>query len=171
MIKTKQLPAVFMLISFILLSCESSINTPPKPENAKKEIAQTIDNWHQAAGNSNFQQYFDLMDDNAVFVGTDSSEVWTKKAFMKFAKPYFDKGKAWNFKKIKRHIYTDSLSPNTAWFDETLNTWMGVCRGSGVLQYKNNRWLIEHYVLSLTVPNDKINSVIRVIKTDSLKEK
>ncbi len=55
------------------------------------------------------------------------------------------------------------------WFDETLDTWMGVCRGSGVLINKNGKWLIKQYVLSLTVPNEKMKEVIFVLSNENLK--
>ena len=45
-----------------------------------------------------------------------------------------------------------------------LDTWMGVCRGSGVVKKVNGDWKIEHYVLSLTVPNENINAVVKVNK-------
>ena len=41
---------------------------------------------------------------------------------------------------------------------------MGVCRGSGVLEKTGNDWKIKHYVLSLTIPNDNINDVIKINK-------
>ena len=153
------------LIIPLLVSCEIHVQTgssSEKPE-AKSKINQTIDRWHKAAAKADFKTYFDLLSNDAVFVGTDATEVWDKQSFIKFAKPYFDKGKAWNFKKIKRHIYLAD-NQKTAWFDETLDTWMGVCRGSGVLQKKDTVWRIKHYVLSLTVANDKIQKVMSVIK-------
>jgi hypothetical protein len=157
-----------LLILLTFTACEFSIDFNSKsPEKTKKELDSLLDIWHQAAGNADFKTYFDLMDKDAVYVGTDASEVWTKQAFMDFAKPYFDKGKAWNFKKIKRHIYLNN-SLQTAWFDETLDTWMGVCRGSGVLQYGQDTWRIKHYVLSLCVPNEKMDTVRRIIRRDSL---
>ena len=128
------------------------------------QIEQSIDQWHQAAADADFKTYFDLMTPDAVFVGTDASEVWSKKDFMTFAKPYFEQGKAWDFKKINRHIYLDDQHPDFAWFDETLHTWMGVCRGSGVMVYKDKHWRIRHYVLSMTVPNAKIKQVMHIIK-------
>jgi hypothetical protein len=65
--------------------------------------------------------YFDKMTEDAVFIGTDATENWGKPDFQEFAKPYFDKGKAWNFTVLERHIYFDQ-SKKTAWFDELLNT-------------------------------------------------
>jgi hypothetical protein len=72
--------------------------------------------------------------------------------FQAFAKPFFDRGKAWSFKAIERHIYVDK-SGKMAWFDE-LSTQMKICRGSGVLVKIGNDWKIKHYVLSMTVPNE-----------------
>lgn len=155
------------LIIPVLVSCEIHVQTgsPSEKPEAKSKISQTLDRWHKAAADADFKTYFDLLSDDAVFVGTDASEVWDKQSFMKFSKPYFDKGKAWNFKKINRHIYLNDAQ-TIAWFDETLNTWMGVCRGSGVLQKKDTVWRIKHYVLSLTVPNDKMKEVMSVIQNN-----
>ena len=80
---------------------------------------------------------------------------------MAFAKPYFDKGKAWSFTALERHVYLDK-SGKTAWFDELLNTQMKICRGSGVLEKIKGEWKIKHYVLSMTIPNDNTNEVIKI---------
>ena len=88
-----------------------------------------------AAAEANFDAYFGKMDTISVFIGTDASENWTKKEFSDFSKPYFDKGKAWDFKTLERNIYVNT-SGDFVWFDELLNTWMGTCRGSGVLEKK-----------------------------------
>ena len=155
------------LIIPLLISCEIHVQTgsPSEKQKVIKQIDQTLDHWHKAAAEADFKTYFNLLSNDAVFVGTDATEVWDKQSFIKFAKPYFDKGKAWDFKKIKRHIYLAD-NQNMAWFDETLDTWMGVCRGSGVLQKKDTIWRIKHYVLSLTVPNDKMKEVITVIQNN-----
>ena len=99
------------------------------------------------------------MDSVSVFIGTDARENWKKQQFEAFSKPYFDNGKAWDFKTLERNIYLNTEG-NFAWFDELLNTWMGTCRGSGVLEKKDNSWAIKHYVLSVPIPNDDIQKVI-----------
>ena len=108
------------------------------------------------------------MSNQSVFVGTDAAEVWNIQQFKDFSKPYFDKGKAWSFTSVERNVYLNS-NGEIAWFDELLATWMGVCRGSGVLKKDKGSWKIEHYVLSVTVPNDNIQDVMKVNKEkDSL---
>ena len=39
---------------------------------------------------------------------------------------------------------------------------MKICRGSGVLIREGNTWKIAHYVLSMTVPNDNSDEVVKV---------
>jgi hypothetical protein len=130
-------------------------------QSDKETINSLLDNWHKDAAETNFATYFNAMTDDAIFIGTDATENWNKKAFQDFAKPYFDKGKAWNFTSIERHIYF-SKDKKTAWFDELLDTQMKICRGSGVLVKTKNEWKIKHYVLSMTIPNDNTNDVIKI---------
>lgn len=130
-------------------------------QDDKAEINKLMDNWHLAAAQADLEAYFGAMDDNSIFIGTDAGENWNKKTFQDFCKPYFDKGKAWDFKPLERHIYF-SADGKTAWFDELLDTWMKLCRGSGVLEKKGGVWKIKHYVLSMTIPNDNTNAVIKI---------
>ena len=98
------------------------------------------------------------MTEDAVFIGTDPTEYWQEQDFIDFAKPYFDKGKAWTFHKLDRHIYINKAK-NMAWFDELLDTSMGICRGSGVLVKVKKQWKIKHYVLSIAIPNENVDAV------------
>lgn len=133
-------------------------------DNATEEINLTVDNWHKAAAQANIKNYFEALSEDAIFIGTDATENWNKTEFQNFAKPYFDKGKAWDFKPIQRHIYF-SRDHKTAWFDELLNTQMKICRGSGVLELIDGHWKIKHYVLSMTIPNDNTNEVVKIKTT------
>jgi ketosteroid isomerase-like protein len=150
----KLLSTFFAIIVFAQIQAQTS---------EKDIIHSTIDNWHIAAGEANFENYFGLLTEDAIFIGTDAAEVWNKTEFMTFSKPYFDQGKAWDFKSIQRNIYLDP-SGKVAWFDELLDTWMQLCRGSGVLKKENGKWKIAHYVLSITIPNEEIDPAIALKK-------
>lgn len=130
--------------------------------NEKEQIIRTLDAWHKAAAEANFNNYFGMMTEDAIFIGTDPTENWNFKDFKAYAKPHFDKGKAWDFKAIERHVYIDK-SGELAWFDELLNTQMKICRGSGVLVKIGKEWKIKHYVLSMTIPNDNTKEVVKII--------
>jgi ketosteroid isomerase-like protein len=152
----KKLLAVLVVLT--LSGCKSMMENQTI---SKESINTTLDSWHKAAATANFNDYFNLMTDDAIFIGTDATENWNKTDFQVWAKPYFDKGKAWNFTAVDRHIYFDKTG-EMAWFDELLNTQMKLCRGSGVLVKIGNEWKIKHYVLSMTIPNDNTNEVVKI---------
>jgi hypothetical protein len=126
-------------------------------------IHKFIDNWHLAATNANAKDYFGAIADKGIFIGTDATERWNKQQFFAFAKPYFDKGKAWDFKAYDRTVHV-SNDGRFVWFSELLTTWMGVCRGSGILEKTSNGWKIQQYHLSVTVPNDLIRDFITLVE-------
>lgn len=132
-----------------------------KLQSEKQNIITIIDNWHKAAAAANYEAYFEAMSEESIFIGTDATENWSKKQFQVFAKPYFDKGKAWNFKAIERNIYL-SENGKVVWFDELLSTQMKICRGSGVLIQEKGQWKIKHYVLSMTIPNENVDEVVKI---------
>ncbi|MFV8336122.1 nuclear transport factor 2 family protein [Flavobacterium sp. RSP29] len=145
------------LIVLTLSGCKSMMENQTV---SKSNINSTLDAWHKAAAEANYNAYFSLMADDAVFIGTDAAENWNKTAFQAYAKPHFDKGNAWSFTALERHIYFDETG-QIAWFDELLNTQMKICRGSGVLVKIGKEWKIKHYVLSMTIPNENSNEVIK----------
>ncbi|MBI9066335.1 MAG: nuclear transport factor 2 family protein [Salinivirgaceae bacterium] len=157
--------AIIIANTFLVLSCvhnsqKISLNDLTAIINSK------LNNWHQMACKAD-SSFFDFIDTDGIYIGTATEEVWTKQEFVEFAMPYFRKGKAWDFKPYDRNIYfSDDMK--AAWFNERLETWMGVCRGTGVLVFKNNEWKIKQYNLSVSVPNEKINEVILVITKEVL---
>jgi len=150
----KKLLIVFCLLSAIRLVAQDRDKTEMK-------INQQLEAWHKAAADADFDAYFELMTDDAVFIGTDAEENWQLEAFKAYAKPHFDRGKAWSFSTLERTIYHPKKS-KIAWFDELLDTQMGICRGSGVLRLDGKTWKIQHYVLSITVPNENVEALLQI---------
>lgn len=160
---------IFLLcFLFLMLSCQKEKKEIVNNESIIKEINLVVDKWHKDVAEVKFDAYFNAMTKDAIFIGTDASENWTKQEFINFAKPHFDKKKTWNFKPLERNVYV-SDNGKTVWFDELLDTWMRVCRGSGVLVKHDNDWKIKHYVLSTTIPNDSMKTVAKLkSKSDSI---
>lgn len=149
-----------IIILAIIASCNDNALSSASDLNAEKQqINSMLDSFNVAAAKADYDKYFSYYTDDAVFIGTDANENWNKKAFMAWAKPAFDKGKAWNFTAIERNIFFDSTG-RLAWFDELLSTQMKLCRGSGVLVKKGNDWKIQQYVLSMTFPNELIDTIV-----------
>lgn len=150
----KKISLLLVLVSTVLFA----------QDDKKTQIIKSLDDWHAAAGTADFDTYFELMTSDAVFIGTDATENWQRDEFMSFSKPYFDKGKAWNFTAVERNIYIDDTA-DIAWFDELLDTQMKICRGSGVLKKVEGEWKVAHYVLSIAVPNDLVDKLVE-LKTE-----
>lgn len=126
-----------------------------------KQVNTFIDAWHDDAANARMA-YFDKIAPDGVYIGTDKSELWHKDAFKTWAKPYFDRKSAWAFKATKRNVYS-SADGKIVWFDELLDTQMGPCQASGVLRKTDQGFAIEHYQLSMAVPNEVGKSVTDLI--------
>lgn len=152
----KLFPLIFCISIFF--SCAAQETGNLKGIKAKKEIGMLLDSWHMAAAKADFEKYFGKMTDDAVFIGTDASENWTLEEFKAYSKPFFEKGQAWTMTASDRNIYI-SDSGKIAWFDELLDSSMGVIRGSGIAVLENGEWKIQHYVLSYTIPNELAKEV------------
>jgi hypothetical protein len=153
----KKTTIFFALIVFLFSF--TTISAQTKFEKEKTEIGKMLDGFNVAAAKSDFNTYFNYFADESTFIGTDATEVWDKKAFMVWSKPYFDKKRTWNFTSLKRNIYF-SKDGKMAWFDELLDTQMKICRGSGVVEKTNGQWKVKQYVLSVTVPNEVVDKVV-----------
>ncbi|WP_445012634.1 nuclear transport factor 2 family protein [Aquimarina mycalae] len=157
----------FLIIQMICVS-----QTKDTLVDAKEEVNKIMEQWHKAAADASFDQYFNLMTEDAIFIGTDATENWSLSEFKAFSKPYFDKGKAWSFSTLERNIFVQSET-NLAWFDELLDTQMGICRGSGVLEKTTEGWKVKHYVLSIAIPNENVKEITglkKVFDTDLMKK-
>lgn len=153
-----------ILILLIIFSFSLTVSAQKKGfyENVqKKNVSKVLDDLNLFASTADFKNYFALYAEESTFIGTDATEIWNKKEFMDYAKPHFDKGKAWSFASLKRNI-TFSIDGKYAWFDELLDTQMKLCRGSGVLEKIGNQWKIKQYVLSMTIPNDVSTEIIKI---------
>ena len=131
--------------------------------NEIKEINTLLTKWHHAAAVADAKTYFGYLADDAIFLGTDAKEMWTKDEFKKWAEPYFKRKSAWNIYATKRNIYL-SDNKNYAWFDEMLVAGFGPARGSGVLIKTKDGWKIKHYSLAMTIPNEISREVKKLIE-------
>jgi hypothetical protein len=134
-----------------------------------RDINALLDAWHRAAAEADEALFFGSMADDAVYLGTDASERWTKDQFEAWSKKHFERESAWSFEPYNRTVYL-SADGRFAWFEELLRTWMGVCRGSGVLVNVDDEpgthsgWRIKHYNLAVTVPNVLIEKFIAIFE-------
>ena len=120
-----------------------------------------LESLHDAAAIADWDRYFNLYTDDAIFLGTDVSERWTMDVFRRYAAPT----KGWVYTKRERHM---AITPdkNTIWFDEVLDSKSyGTSQGSGLLVRTGAGWRIAQYHLTFPMPNDLAKDF-----TDKIKE-
>jgi len=126
------------------------------------ELDTLMDAWHKAAATADEDVFFETMSQDGIYLGTDATERWLRDSMAVWADPYFQRDVAWAFTPKERHWYF-SDDGQTAWFEEHLDSWMGVVRGSGVLSLKlengSRTWKLRHYNLAMAVPNEKMDAV------------
>lgn len=132
-------------------------------DESEKDIHTLLDNWHKAAATADADAFFGAMDKEGIYLGTDASERWLRDELRSWAKKAFERETAWDFTPSDRTIYFGPAG-QIAWFEESLDTWMGPCRGSGVVIVTEEGWKIKHYNLTVTVPNEKMDSFRELIK-------
>lgn len=134
-------------------------------------IAETLDALHQAAADADGTTYFSLFTPDAVYRGTDVTELWTVMEFRAFAEPYFSQGRGWTYTPRERHIdvvQTDCAC--VAWFDEILDSESyGTSRGTGVVvRGDDGVWRIAYYALTFPIPDELLSDLTARIRTAEL---
>ena len=123
-----------------------------------------VDEWHADAAHARLA-YFDKIAPDGVYIGTDKTERWTRDAFKTWAARFFERPSAWSFTARHRNV---AFTPDRSviWFDEQLDSAMGVLQASGVMRSRatDGGFEIVHYQLSIAVPNavqPKVSELIR----------
>jgi ketosteroid isomerase-like protein len=131
----------------------------------KNSIDKVLNSFHQAAANAQEKPYFDLLSQDAIFLGTDATERWTKEEFKSFVVPYFSKGQGWLYTPTQRNISLINKG-QVAFFDELLSSESyGMCRGTGILIKTKQGWKISQYSLSIPMPNGLAKALVKEIKS------
>ena len=155
------------LVAIVLSGCTTApVRQDWQDDFERLGVGVVTSAWHFAAQFGMFDLYFDAMTDDAVFLGTDASERWTKAEFMEYARVPFSDHAGWTYKPRDQHVaFSDDRQ--TAWIDELLdNEKYGTLRGTGVLVKVGDDWKIAHYSLTFLVPNDIAGEVVELIGRD-----
>ena len=156
-----------LVMTFALALAASPLLAQPagvEQGRARAEVSAVLDALHTMASEADFDGYFNLYAREAVFLGTDATERWTREEFMDYTRARFDTGTGWTYHMLERHV---SVAPDgrTAWFDERLeNANLGETRGSGVLVQEEGRWKIAQYNLTIPIPNEMAREVAQRIR-------
>lgn len=159
-------PVIVFLAAFMSFAAHYILDSPKLSselnQTEQEKVSSILDQFHGAAAEADWDTYFDLMRDDAVFIGTDAAERWNKPTFQAYAAKAPN---GWLYQMKERHIhFTDDLK--TAWFDELLvNTSYGEARGTGVLiKNTEDQWQIAHYALTFPLPNELAGEITEKIQ-------
>lgn len=162
---TRSLPSLFLAALLgIQLLLAGPARAAPADAALARQVDAFVDGWHDDAAHARMA-YFDKMAPDGVYIGTDRGELWQRDAFRAWGRKYFEgKRAAWVFHPTRRNVYV-SGDGNTIWFDELLDTEnMGHCMASGVIRRTASGFEIEHYQLSIAVPNEIAKQVTGLVK-------
>ena len=94
----------FILLAITLMSCSATKNNLATKEQDEAKISTILNAWHKAAAEANFETYFSHFTSDAIFIGTDASEIWNKQEFSynrRFRKPKPNSNKLCRLKNFK----------------------------------------------------------------------
>ncbi len=140
----------------------ASVASARKPHG----VSVLLDRLHEAASKADGAAYFDCFTPSGIFVGTDATEVWTIDQFKAYALPIFAKGKGWTYHpdKTTRRIMPVAKDGQAFRFYETLkHAKYGTLRGSGVAVFFRGKLLVDQYVLSFAIPNEKTDAMLKAV--------
>ncbi|MBC7684261.1 MAG: nuclear transport factor 2 family protein [Bdellovibrionales bacterium] len=159
--------ACCLLFASFFASSGVFASSPVSDAVYRKQINAFVDEWHDDAAHARLA-YFDKIAPNGIYIGTDKTELWNREQFKAWAKRFFERKSAWSFKSVKRNVYL-SADRKFIWFDELLDTQMGPCQASGVIRKTDNGFEIEHYQLSIAIPNEVADKVSKMVKESESK--
>ncbi|QYK02465.1 nuclear transport factor 2 family protein [Shewanella psychrotolerans] len=143
------------------LFCIILLFSAPNQADDNKQAAVVLDNLHQFAAKADWDNYFSLYTDDAIFIGTDASEYWNMTQFSQYARPT----KGWSYALIERKMVRHD---DVIVFDELLDSQSyGVSRGTGTLLLTASGWKIAQYHLSFPIPNKIAKKITNQIKASS----
>jgi hypothetical protein len=152
-----------LILAFCLFMSGAAAHAQaPIDAGLKRQVDGFLNEWHDDAAHAR-PAFFDKIARDGVYIGTDKTELWHRDEFKAWARRFFERKSAWAFTPKKRNVYA-SDDKSMIWFDEQLDTQMGICQASGVIRKTAAGFAIVHYQLSMAVPNEVGGQVTKLIK-------
>jgi len=147
----------------LLLAGLAALSLQLSPE---QQAAAALTEMHAAAARADSTAWADRLATHIVWVGNETSERWTRDAFLAFAAPVFVQGEGWTYSARDRHV---TMTPDpcacVAWFDEVLDSaTYGTARAEGLLVREGDDWRVLRYALSYPIPNDLADGMTAEIR-------
>ena len=161
----KRLSLIFLVISFI--SCDhfravTTGNQTVDSATLNKNINNVFDSMHMQFKAKNVNAMLNYLADDGKYLGTDPTEIWTKKALGDYlSKASSDTAKI-DYTISSRTIQTDddwkSAIVVEQYYFPSMSTKIQV-RSIARVDFKDNRWIIDFYSWNLIPKNEDINKL------------
>lgn len=114
-------------------------------------IYRVLSDHLEAVATKNVPLLRSVFHQEAVFIGSDDTELWTKDTLIEKLQ---DSANGWDMRKCHSRD-VNLIDADTATFFEVIeHVRYGIFRGSGLITKGGTRsWCIRHYTLSFSVPN------------------
>ncbi|MBK8168059.1 MAG: nuclear transport factor 2 family protein [bacterium] len=153
--------AALLLLGGAALPLRAAAAEDAAPAALTARVNAFIDEWHADAAHAR-PAYFEKIAPDGIYIGTDRTERWTRDAFQAWAAPHFARESAWTLVPRARHV-SATADGSVIWFDEQLDSGMGLLQATGVMRAAGDRLEIVHYQLSIAVPNEVQPRVTEII--------
>lgn len=153
--------AALLLVGGAALPLRAAAAGDAAPAALTARVNAFVDEWHLDAAHAR-PAYFEKIAPDGIYIGTDRTERWTREAFRTWAARAFARPSAWTLTPRERHV-SCSADGTIIWFDEQLDSDMGLLQASGVMRVAGERLEIVHYQLSIAVPNEVQPRVTEII--------
>ena len=133
-------------------------------EDAAGEIVEMLTDFHAAAAEGDADRYLGYMAPDGVFFGTDPAERWSREELEALVRPALEGGAKIVNVPVEQNVHV-SADGDLAWFHERLEKpRYGEMRATGVLRRTDGGWEIVQFHLTLPIPNEAIQDVVKLVR-------
>ena len=164
-----------VLIAISLVACnhgdplEWGINSSDTTvSHPKREIAAVLDTMHEGFQKKDFKQLESCLTDDGLYLGTDPSQVWSKKQLTE----YYDSNGADSgtvtYNLISRNILLSRNNNSAIAIEQFFSGGKSekiMLRGVARLIYRNDEWKINFYSWSMIPRNQDMNKINKALET------
>jgi len=166
--------------SMFMLSCLAALlmspAQAPQAEDAARAAAiraveEVLADFQAAGVEADAERFFGHLAPEAIYLGTDATERHTVEELRARIEPHFAQGTGWT-SRLKQANVSVTEDARLAWFDARLEREpFGELRASGVLEQRDDVWLIVQYNVSLPIPNEAVRDVVKLIRAANKKRR
>lgn len=143
--------AIILIVMAVVAGCSNSADQT----ESKAQVAAALDALHRAESEADLDHFLAAFAGDAIFLGTDASEAWTKADLRRDLGQRFGSDGGWTFE-VEDRVIGISDDGDSAWFKEIVHYIEGdyELRPTGTMVRRGGVWRIVHLHMGIPIPND-----------------